>query len=153
MTERRSDRDSASRTSSKQPTHSQFTANEVSPAKMLGITDTPTLNLECIKMQNLIRWNVEVLAKTLKQVIGSRIVGNESDSMELSKAEEPQLEIDCTPLEEVVEVVVLPEQAQKKIDVDAIVLSSTITEELTDFVTNVAALYRLNPFHNFEVSN
>ena len=151
MTERRSDRDSASRTSSKQPT--QFTAKGVSPAKMLGNTDTPTLNLESIKMQNLIRWNVEVLAKTLKQVIGSRIVGNESDSTELSKAEEPQLEIDCTPLEEVVEVVTLPEQAQKKIDVDAIVLSSTITEELTDFVTNVAALYRLNPFHNFEVSN
>jgi hypothetical protein len=149
MTDRRSDRDSASKTSSKQP--AQF--NGATTAKMMGVADTPTLNLESIKMQNLIRWNVEVLAKTLKQVIGSRIVRADGDSINLSTEEAPQLEIDRTPLEEVVEVIELPEQAQKKIDVDAIVLSSTIMEELADFVTNVAALYRLNPFHNFEVSN
>jgi len=109
-----------------------------------------TKRLESDKAQNLIRWNVEVLTRMLKQVVASRQLetGRLVRDTSAPKLQIPQNQ---RPLHEVVEVVTLPKFAKKKCkDADSIVLDEVVSQQLFDFVTYTASLYRDNPFHNFE---
>ena len=109
-----------------------------------------TKKMESDKAQNLIRWNVEVLARMLKQIVASRQMETGGNAMEISA---PTLQVprDKRPLHEVVEVVTLPKFAKKKYkDADSVVLGEVASEQLFNFVTYTASLYRDNPFHNFE---
>ena len=59
-----------------------------------------------------------------------------------------------TPLNEVKEVIALPKfdpnQLRKVVDPEAISLSVEVRNQLRDFITEIAKLYRNNLFHNFE---
>ena len=109
-----------------------------------------TKRLESDKAQNLIRWNVEVLTRMLKQVVASRQLETGSSVKDTSA---PKLKIPQNqhPLHEVVEVVTLPKFAKRKCkDADSVVLDEVVSQQLFDFVMYTASLYRDNPFHNFE---
>lgn len=99
-------------------------------------------------MSNLVQWNVEVLAKSLKQIIASR-TENVRAAMANSKA--PMLMPVTKPMEEVVEIVTLPKHPKQFLqNPDDITLDETVMSQLRQYVGHVAALYRQNPFHNFE---
>ena len=108
------------------------------------------------KAARLIEWNVDVLSRLLRQIIARRETLHEEKG-DISSAPSSSVQDHMetrTPLEEVKEIITLPEfnatLARNQVDADSIELSENLTNQLHDFVTNMAALYKDNPFHNFE---
>ena len=68
--------------------------------------------------------------------------------------DESSLETKDTFLEEVKEIIHLPEyrasRKQQRMDPSKIQMDPAVAEELRDYVQCIANLYRENPFHNFE---
>ncbi len=100
------------------------------------------------KTDRLVKWNVEVLAALLKKVIARRTdVVNTIEPAPRTSASK----VTTTPLEEVQEIIHMPVfnrgsgAETKEEDLDDIVL-----EQLMEYVTAIASMYRSNPFHNFE---
>lgn len=118
-------------------------SDPVAAAKMF------TRKMETEKAQNLIRWNVEVLTRMLKQVMASRQLetGRITSENSAPRTDPSQHQ---RPLLEVVEVVTLPKFAKKRCkDADSIVLDEVVSQQLFDFVTYVASLYRYVPDPTF----
>lgn len=106
-----------------------------------GCSILQTLTSE--KEKNLIKWNVDVLAKMLKQIVADRLLAH-GGKQDIEVA--PKMCITKQPLEEVVEVVNLPQRAGKRSkNAEALVLDEDVLQQLKDFVTQIAALYRSNP--------
>ena len=68
-----------------------------------------------------------------------------------------KLEITTTPLEEVKEIIHLPEFDRKaskrnRIEPDSVEIPAKVVEQLHLLVSEIATRYRRNAFHNFEVS-
>jgi class 3 adenylate cyclase len=100
------------------------------------------------KTARLVKWNVEVLARILKQVHarrdGSNVAPLDADRDVTHFSEE-------TVLDEVIEIIHLPtfsgQTAYAPGDVE---LDSVVLDQLENYVSTVASMYRDNPFHNFE---
>lgn len=97
----------------------------------------------------LIEWNVDVLKKVLQQIRVRRVaLGTDKE-----KFEDPQDSFDGSILDEVKEIIRLPnfnssiEDAAEK---DPIELDPTAVEQLRAYITMISQLYRENPFHCFE---
>ena len=103
------------------------------------------LSLATDKISGLIKWNVEVLSRHLKQIVAS----HESQSPETKYVAEIGKGY---PIDEVVEVVTLPrkESMIRQEAAQAVELDPKVTEQLECFVSSIAAMYHDNPFHNFE---
>ena len=105
------------------------------------------------KVQRLVKWNVELLLKSLREVVARRIsLGTLKPP---SKRQSKKLASNNgTVLQEVHEVLDLPQfdakMYQNMVDPSTIELSHEVVQQLTDFVARVAASYHDNPFHNFE---
>lgn len=113
-----------------------------------GEAPPATMSLMSNKMSNLVQWNVEVLAKSLKQIIASR---TENDRASMVKRKAPMLIPRTKPTEEVVEIVTLPKHPKQFLqNPDDLTLDEVVTSQLRQYGGHVAALYRQNPFHNFE---
>ena len=104
------------------------------------------LSLATDKVSGLIAWNVEVLSRHLKQIVASHRAQSSTRSMNVTETSNGH------PIDEVVEVVTLPEKPCKISEAteQEVELGPEVTEQLESFVTNIAALYCENPFHNFE---
>lgn len=111
-----------------------------------GLTSTLT-----VKGQRLVDWQVESLGSLLKKIIAYRNQGRkkkpENFSTDFKKGE--------TVLDEVQEIIALPEFDHKKSTISsdalaAIELPPAVKTQLRTFVEEVASLYHDNPFHNFE---
>jgi class 3 adenylate cyclase len=101
------------------------------------------------KTSRLVRWNVDVLARLLKQVHARRDDTNvapleaESDVTSYLSQE--------TVLDEVKEIIHLPTfSGQTANDQDNVELDLVVIDQLENYVSTVASMYRDNPFHNFE---
>jgi hypothetical protein len=108
------------------------------------------------KVQRLVEWNSDVLCRLLKQVVARR-QANASFSCcsdESTLAEEAEAVPGRNVLDEVVEIVHLPDYdavaAKKQVDISQVELDPEVVKEMRDYVSIVAAMYRRNPFHNFE---
>ncbi|CAB9496705.1 Receptor-type guanylate cyclase gcy [Seminavis robusta] len=107
------------------------------------------------KMYRLIDWNVEMLLQIMKQIVAQRAAtGSPADS---TKKRRPTLFEEfgsgLTPLEEVVEIVALPEfdaKSGRKLDPEKMEIPSDVVSQLHDFVSMIATMYNNNPFHGFE---
>ena len=113
------------------------------------------------KHHRLVDWTVEILQRLLKQVVARRMcleATKQRSSSEASKSfhgapvfAKPQNQ---TVLDEVCEIITLPkfdaEALRKQVKPDSIVLSDAVISQLHAYVAGIAALYRCNPFHNFE---
>jgi hypothetical protein len=104
------------------------------------------------KVTRLIDWNVEILSQLLKQVIVRRnALGLQSPSDETVPWNRPEGQ---TVLEEVREIITLPqfdaEAAKKQEDPEKMVLDPAVKDQLHEYVSTLAAMYRDNPFHNYE---
>jgi class 3 adenylate cyclase len=114
------------------------------------------------KTQRLIKWNTELLAKSLQIIIARRIdTGTEADNVEemrtLEESSSTVARNGKLVVDEVEEVINLPQKHAKlnpnkaPTDSEMVQLSYEVVSQLHDFVRTVAAMYREdNPFHNFE---
>jgi hypothetical protein len=106
--------------------------------------------------QRLVDWNVEMLTHLLKQITASPInaVESRSERKRLPKLES-ELGASATVLDEVTEIITLPgfdSSTKDHVDPAGIDIGPEVTKQLCEYVSFVAASYRKNPFHNFEVS-
>ena len=124
------------------------------------------------KTARLIDWNCDVLLRLLKQIVARRramakykqsnIVG--LNSLKSSRRASLSGSIhgnamdesneNGTVIDEVMEIITLPKLdlklAKAQEDADAVELDNAVVNQLTEYVSNIAAMYRDNPFHNFE---
>jgi class 3 adenylate cyclase len=104
------------------------------------------------RVSRLIDWNVEVLLQLLRQIVARRqtIPSRTGRPQQV----EPFVRGEATLLEEVAEIITLPEfdagATQNQVGVDSVELSEATASQLYDYVSTIATLYRDNPFHNFE---
>jgi len=106
------------------------------------------------KTTRLVKWNVGILSDILRRILSQR--GTESHKSITGTSSIGQL-LDSsavTVLDEVKEVISLPEfhedSCSSNNDWKSLELDTVIKDQLKDFVTAVAAMYRDNKFHNFE---
>lgn len=109
------------------------------------------------KVSRLIEWNTEVLIRLLKQIILYRqangIQPEKISHQRMKKITSPPK--GCDPVDEVKEVIdFIPLGSDVVIneeDIHSLVLDRSVVDQLHDFVTNIAIMYRDEcPFHNFE---
>lgn len=116
--------------------------------------DSPGILSDDRKKNRLINWNVETLARLLKQIVARRHAAS-GEGFRLSQSlHAASIETSNCPLDEVKEVIVLPEfdfrAASKQVSPDKICLDNRVMEQLRSYVTTISHLYYHNPFHNFE---
>ena len=101
------------------------------------------------KTERLVQWNVDVLLSLLRKVAVYR--GENEPLKNIRKWEQSP---GSTVLDEVQEIITLPvydvERQSSLIDPEDIDLGKEVEEQLHQYVSTVASLYRSNPFHNFE---
>jgi len=105
------------------------------------------------KHMRLISWNTDILARLLTQIIARRESrGCKPAPLEQIKKAEEQVSRTRLVLNEVTEIITLPqfELTDKTIDPSRIELSEDVVNQLRDYVQTLSAMYRENPFHNFE---
>lgn len=125
------------------------------------------------RLQRMVHWNTDILARLLKQVVARRKVSEavkmkvktvrdkipttkKQDKDEVAAGTETVLgEVKDTVLGEVKDIIEFPEfdakAAQELEDHEPVELDDIVIEQLRDFVTLIADMYSLdNPFHNFE---
>lgn len=119
--------------------------------------EIPGIVTQRTKHQRLIDYNVDMLCQHLKNILARRQVldmagqGSQGESP-------PQVHVisieSSTVLEEVTEVIRMPNfdaRAYKDhVDPDSIELDTKVISQLKRYVSVIAAMYRNNPFHNFE---
>ena len=98
-----------------------------------------------------------MLTRLLKQIVAHRLASDERSQNwedELSNREK-EIRHQISVLDEVVEIIPLPGFDQRiykrQQDPDKIKLSKKVIEQIRLYVACIAAMYRDNPFHNFEV--
>lgn len=106
------------------------------------------------KMTRLVEWNVDVLLRLLKQLVAMR------RACGIPEMGSPKLEQEIhfgangeKVIDEVKEIIELPQfnaKAVSKIHTEAVTLPVQVVDQMYDYVSNIAALYNDNPFHNFE---
>lgn len=104
------------------------------------------------KIQRLVDWNVDLLYGHLKAIVANRIAaGNPPQCV---KGLEHNIRKDMTVLDEVTEIITLPQfnpnAVASRIDPSVVELEPEVVVQLRDYVTVIASMYRPNPFHNFE---
>jgi 3'5'-cyclic nucleotide phosphodiesterase len=105
------------------------------------------------KAGRLVEWNVDVLLRLLKEIVARRLSCSKSNSSTDRPNEERFSSIDNThALDEVKEIITLPnfEEVKNNKNPDDICISDEVVQQLRSFVSNIAMMYRANPFHSFE---
>ena len=105
------------------------------------------------KIARLIDWNVDVLLRLLKSIVARRQARGRLKT-DCSPNEDFSRQVGKTILDEVEERIALPEfepsVARKQVQPEQIELDRDAESQLYEYVAAVAAMYRDNPFHNFE---
>ena len=107
------------------------------------------------KIRRSIKWNTEILAQILKQIVARRQTGGPvAPSMAQGSSTVSTCD-NCTVLDEVAEVITLTPFTETKAPATSTTankskLSARVLDQLQDYVTAIALLYKANPFHNFD---
>ena len=101
----------------------------------------------------LIDWNVEKLVELLKEILARREVTAHDHPSTSRPGSIHKITTAGTPLEEVKEIIVLPEFNGKKAHMqrkpEDITVPQEVIHEIREYVHCIANMYRANPFHNF----
>jgi hypothetical protein len=128
-------------------------------ARQVGLFRVPRTPTSEEKYRRMIEWQVDLLSQLLTKVVAFRQADPRSTSFKAgavpTKPSEPDIGSGSSNLlEEASEVIEFPHATDRlpsaPVHPESVQLSSEVTEQLKDFVTTIAGLYRLNPFHNFE---
>jgi class 3 adenylate cyclase len=126
-------------------------------AGVVGDGEGSTTGSSAKKTARLIDWNVKTLLGLLEQVVAHRnalaAVGKKTvDTPDVFK--ESTRKTNANFLEEVKEIITLPEfdskAAQHQQDSKGVKLSKEVENQLRNYVSCIAGMYRENPFHSFE---
>eukprot|EP00980_Cylindrotheca_fusiformis_P020947 scaffold7970_cov118-Cylindrotheca_fusiformis.AAC.3 len=113
------------------------------------LDDTGTMT----KTERLVEWNVEVLSPLLQQIIASR-GGDVVPIDPLLPQKEATIGTGETVLEEFVSIIPLKRfdaaELSKRQKASSIDIGDKAKTQLRNYLSNVASMYRDNPFHNFE---
>lgn len=123
----------------------------------LDLTDSPNTELVLLleKKSRLIDWNADILQRLLQQIVASRQSGAVSQLKQRNNGVEELSFTSATytnPFDEVKEIIEIPQikQIQRKTNDGMVTLSNVICNQLRDYVSSIADLYKQNEFHNFE---
>ena len=113
--------------------------------------NTPREDLEeNLKTDRLVDWVVDILQLHAKKIIAQQGKARQKKGEELPTY---QPEAGSTALDEVVEVITLPNFDAKAVakaeNYRHIELDPMLSRQLRDYVQTIASMYRNNPFHNF----
>ena len=121
-------------------------ATEVDWAKASVLSPSASVSNQT---RRLVEWNTESLLRLLQHVVASR-----GSSKQTKSAGAKKLLPTHAPLEEVVEVIALPQfnlkTACNRVDPETIDLGPAVKEQLYSYISWLASAYKTNPFHNFE---
>jgi hypothetical protein len=114
------------------------------------------LSLE--KTQRLIDWNTETLLRLLQKTVDNRSDGAASNRAVVAglKEEESILNGDeavkKNPFDEVIEIISLPQAKSSTHSPNDQIrdISTKVSDQLRDYVANIARMYNDNQFHSFE---
>jgi class 3 adenylate cyclase len=125
-----------------------------------GEPEIPESAVHRSKHQRLVDYNVEVLCQHLKQIVARRMVVAAAGRRDSEGNGPPNLDIhrdsneSTKVLEEVTEIIKLPNfdprAFKDHVDPNTVELEPAVVSQLKRYVTIIAAMYRNNPFHNFE---
>jgi hypothetical protein len=98
------------------------------------------------KIDRLVDWNTDNLARSLQQIVDSRRCGIMDDDSGLV------ISIQANPFDEVKEIIALPQEKKTKplINETVVQISADVLGQLRDYVSKIAHMYNDNHFHNFE---
>lgn len=111
------------------------------------------------KTQRLINWNVETLVGLMKEIEARRspkrqkLKSSLKSSMKMKRRCTSLIDLDIrdTPLEELKEIIALPEFDHEAVQVDAslVEIPEAVVTELHHLVSVISTMYNDNPFHSF----
>ena len=117
-------------------------------------TDEQQMRVATEKTTRLVAWNADVLVRLIKQIVARRKASRLPLGGTGAVDENVFLKEGNHVIDEVQEIIHLPESDKNALaeeqDLDNIHIEQDVTEQLFDYVSNIAALYQNNPFHNFE---
>ena len=127
------------------------------PAAKIMKDSGPTSRPLDAKAKRLVDWNCDQLIRLLKLIVARRNAqarrGSQLASGETEGLFSSNLRKVGTVLEEVREIIMLPKFDPKVYrnhdDPDSVQISDEVLQQLHDYVSTIATLYRDNPFHNF----
>jgi len=99
----------------------------------------------------LVKWNVDILKRFLKQVIACRKESKvQQDSLAALESQALREKSDSI-LDNAKDFILIPaQQPSNHTDITSIELDEKVESQLLSYVRAVSAMYRDNPFHNFE---
>eukprot|EP00980_Cylindrotheca_fusiformis_P014108 scaffold3710_cov103-Cylindrotheca_fusiformis.AAC.7 len=107
------------------------------------------------KTERLVEWDVALLTSLLQQIIASR--GGVVKHIKPLSAEERTIGINGTVLEEFTPIIPLKrfeaQDLQQRQRPSSIEVGDKVKCQLRGYLSNVASMYKDNPFHNFEHAN
>jgi hypothetical protein len=103
--------------------------------------------------KHLVEWNADLFKRMLRQVLAHRMAeGQECKEGMLSLAN--TMKEGSTVRDEITRIIDLPlfdkKTSKLKVDPDSIELSKAVEDQLRDYVSFIASMYRDNQFHNFK---
>jgi hypothetical protein len=108
------------------------------------------------KNLRLVSWNIEILSRILRELVARRnALGIKRESVgTMRELEMEKLDRTTITIEEVSDTILLPtfdaDAVKRQKSASEIDLGDAVQTQLVDYVQTIAALYRENPFHNFE---
>ena len=105
------------------------------------------------KDKHMVEWNVDLCKRMLRQILAHRMASGQ-DTLEGMKLIAKSLKEDSTIRDEVVRIINFPDFDKKAskiaVDPESISLSKSVEDQLRDYVSFIASMYRDIPFHNFK---
>jgi len=105
------------------------------------------------KAQRMVDWNVEILSRSIRQIIARRNATKSAKQRRKSSSSLEELEWNIGQkqvLTEVKEIIELPAFDGTKNDLVFSPLEDSVSAQLCDFVIAISSKYHDNPFHNFD---
>jgi len=124
---------------------------------LVSSAPVPELVVRNEKFQRMIDWNSDILLQMLCAVVGTRSTGYRfRRSSKLASLERLEMEMgqDSVPFDEVGDPPALPPDfvagPKDTSALEGTEIDPSVAEQLHEYVTVIASMYRDNPFHNFE---
>ena len=123
-------------------------SNETPDTSPMHYQSDPSKGFLNPKLQRIVNWNTELLAKMLRQIVAQRSLHGEIDR-EMSILTDNDGPKEGTVLDEVIEILPLPEYKAASDDEAAereqVKLDTEVMTQLHDYISQIASLYQDNP--------
>eukprot|EP00977_Amphora_coffeiformis_P019106 scaffold6899_cov183-Amphora_coffeaeformis.AAC.39 len=133
--------------------YSANTANTDDDEDILTVDFAGKLADELLRREREVEWVSELLRDSIRDIVAARATkkGKIMKSLDSLPSHRSKSR---TPLDEVVDVIKMPEfdakSASREAEVFSVKIPENVSRLIREYVSIIAAAYRKNPFHNFE---